>query len=67
MPDSEFAPRAARTQSPPHLTLNQRVILDILRDGGGYASYDKLVEELWGYGPDEPRDARGALPSSSRS
>ena len=43
------------------LTLAQRRVLDVLREGGGYASYERLIEELWGYGPDEPVNAIGAL------
>ena len=61
MSDIGAACAAAFAQSRLRLTLNQRVILDVLRDGGGYASYDKLVEELWGDGLDAPRDPRGAL------
>ena len=43
------------------LSLAQRRVLDVLREGGGYASYDRLIEELWGHGPDEPANAIGAL------
>ena len=43
------------------LTLAQRRVLDVLREGGGYASYERLIEELWCYGPDEPANAIGAL------
>ena len=54
---------ARRPRQAAALSLNQRRILDVLREGGGYASYELLVEELWGFGPDEPGDARGALHS----
>ena len=43
------------------LSLGQRRVLDVLREGGGYASYERLIEELWGYGPDQPTNAIGAL------